>query len=624
MNKFGPPSPLPQAEYEAIEQAMMETSRGRWFLTQFAERNRRQDTQVLLDAISKLEATVQQPKAMGNVEKIQSDLLEMSKAIQRARSEVASLKLPDDDNNQLIGATEELDAIITTTEKATHNILHAAEDIQETLWNLREQGAGEAPCARIDTNITDIYAACSFQDITGQRTHKVVQVLHYLEARINAMISVWGISDDGEGEDDNTEMENSQSDTNLLRAAPRLHNSGLQQDDVDTVLLKMQKEIEVQDPSEHQVEEPPSLLISETAQEIELATEKFEALSQQTIDLARDIAEHNDDIKELNGSIAPVEEFSNLDDITKKSQDLINEHTETVTPTEENSASKSSSSIEELCAEAKAIERELADELAVANASLDPSESHDNEQDDISQTIEAPASNMIEEANRLTDTLRDAVSDIENLRLEEINEGSLSENNSGATELQTFAGNIARHLKEAETEDLSDEETLADTLSLLSENADSNMETSEVLDTPSYLDNEDNLPEEISNSSNVNGLPELAKEFNTSQINEDSIPDIPLHQDLTDDVLSEMPPLPDEVEGVNSNSISEVLPEAETHTPSINEQDIEGEGIVSSQTAKSSSYDKDTIKVMPLEDFEHPQPHTITSLNMTGKTVLFD
>ena len=39
------------------------------------------------------------------------------------------------------------------------------------------------------------YTACSFQDITGQRTEKVVNVLRFIEQRINAMIEIWGVED---------------------------------------------------------------------------------------------------------------------------------------------------------------------------------------------------------------------------------------------------------------------------------------------------------------------------------------------------------------------------------------------------------------------------------------------
>ena len=44
------PAPLSDADYEAIEGAVMETARGRWFLAEFARRNRNADTTMLLNA----------------------------------------------------------------------------------------------------------------------------------------------------------------------------------------------------------------------------------------------------------------------------------------------------------------------------------------------------------------------------------------------------------------------------------------------------------------------------------------------------------------------------------------------------------------------------------------------
>jgi len=47
---------LPQADYQAIEAAVMETARGRWFLAEYARRHRAADTAAVLEAIARLEA----------------------------------------------------------------------------------------------------------------------------------------------------------------------------------------------------------------------------------------------------------------------------------------------------------------------------------------------------------------------------------------------------------------------------------------------------------------------------------------------------------------------------------------------------------------------------------------
>ncbi|HBM87610.1 MAG TPA: hypothetical protein DD437_03595, partial [Rhodobiaceae bacterium] len=117
----------------------------------------------------------------------------MSASIQQTRSEIAAIKPTDGGNNRIMSATGELDAIVTATERATSEILAAAERTQEIAEKLKEQGANEDLCDELEAHATAIFMACSFQDITGQRTTKVVQVLHYLEHRVNSMISIWGV-----------------------------------------------------------------------------------------------------------------------------------------------------------------------------------------------------------------------------------------------------------------------------------------------------------------------------------------------------------------------------------------------------------------------------------------------
>ena len=45
-------------DYDAIVAAIMETSRGRWFLSEYARRNRQADTAMLVTAIGKMQETL--------------------------------------------------------------------------------------------------------------------------------------------------------------------------------------------------------------------------------------------------------------------------------------------------------------------------------------------------------------------------------------------------------------------------------------------------------------------------------------------------------------------------------------------------------------------------------------
>jgi len=238
MNKNTTPPSVVDQDYEDIQAAVMETGRGRWFLNEFAQRNRVADTQILLDAIKKLETMVAEKEAPASpdpdVEKIRFDIVDMANAIALTKQEIAGINSGDtnSDDSRLDEATAELDAIVVAAETATSDILSAAENIQEVAWTMREEGAGEADFDKLDGLATDIYMACSFQDITGQRTSKVIGVLQFLENRITAMMEIWGIENPGHVVGD----ENPACDDSHLLNGPALEGEGIDQDDVDLML----------------------------------------------------------------------------------------------------------------------------------------------------------------------------------------------------------------------------------------------------------------------------------------------------------------------------------------------------------------------------------------------------
>ena len=188
-------APFKDADYEMIAAAVLETARGRWFMTEHARRNRQADTKLVLEAIEKLERMIAQRHEGVEPDRVRLDLVEMMNAITRTKSEIAAIRPTRDASNHFDQASTELDAIVGTTEKATSDILASAERVQEMAWTLREQNADAGVCDMLDSNATEIYTACSFQDVTGQRIRKVIEVLRFLEARIDTMIKIWRLDD---------------------------------------------------------------------------------------------------------------------------------------------------------------------------------------------------------------------------------------------------------------------------------------------------------------------------------------------------------------------------------------------------------------------------------------------
>src|SRR6195952_1576709 len=54
-----------EEDYDAISEAFMETARGRWFLGEYAKRNRNADTGMVLDAVARIEQSLAAQKQQG-------------------------------------------------------------------------------------------------------------------------------------------------------------------------------------------------------------------------------------------------------------------------------------------------------------------------------------------------------------------------------------------------------------------------------------------------------------------------------------------------------------------------------------------------------------------------------
>src|SRR5689334_25114730 len=89
-----------EADYDAIREAFMETSRGRWFLGEYAKRNRNADTSMVLDAVARIEETLavqrQAPPAEDKLpEALEAIRSAVDQAAAAASAALASLSLED-------------------------------------------------------------------------------------------------------------------------------------------------------------------------------------------------------------------------------------------------------------------------------------------------------------------------------------------------------------------------------------------------------------------------------------------------------------------------------------------------------------------------------------------------
>jgi chemotaxis regulatin CheY-phosphate phosphatase CheZ len=217
--------------FESLEKAVRETSRGQFFLDEFARRIRAAESEKILDAVTRLGDVVQERQPTNHLDLLRRELETMAASIQQTRREIASIKPDGPGNNRIVKATEELDHVVKSTERATADILTSAERIQVIAAELKEKGHNPVLYDELEMQGTSLMMACSFQDLTGQRMTKVVNTLRYLEMRVNAMIEIWGISP----EDANKMIDkhvDSRPDAHLLNG-PAGDGEGVAQDDID-------------------------------------------------------------------------------------------------------------------------------------------------------------------------------------------------------------------------------------------------------------------------------------------------------------------------------------------------------------------------------------------------------
>jgi hypothetical protein len=231
------PGHLPEAEFQQIEEFISRTPRGREFLR---EHMRRAQTGVAAE-VRMLVADLrdlwrQQADANNLVNRVQvlrHELQDMSASISQARREIAALRPTEDGNDRFSTASNELDAIIVSTERASSEILTSSERILELIGYLRDGGGDTADfLSKIEAEVMEIFTACSFQDLTGQRTTKVINVLRYIEQRIGSMIAIWG-EDKIRREEPPPEPEDARPDAHLLHG-PSL--TGIDQSEVDQLM----------------------------------------------------------------------------------------------------------------------------------------------------------------------------------------------------------------------------------------------------------------------------------------------------------------------------------------------------------------------------------------------------
>jgi len=188
---------------------------------------------VTAQAAQQAAAPAQNPQ-IGEARKLKIELDVIGEAIRQTRNEITTLQDQGFDNARVARVTHELDAVVTSAANATDAILKAAEGIDELAGNLcaaLKNTHERALVEDIQDRVTQIFEACNFHDLTGQRISKVAATMELVEDHIARMTEIWSVVERFGADDPRMTQEQSLLNGPKLDGEPG-HST---QDDIDAL-----------------------------------------------------------------------------------------------------------------------------------------------------------------------------------------------------------------------------------------------------------------------------------------------------------------------------------------------------------------------------------------------------
>jgi hypothetical protein len=167
----------PETEYRAIESALLESARGRWFLAEHSRRARRLDTLSLQDAIAKLQSSMREPPAL--LGQLQHEIEGLQDLLKETRA--ALVKKPIDPEGSVPG-----------TVSGPNGIIAAAEGMHELAWSLHRQEIDVETCEQIARQASMIYAMSVRHAAESERVQQLTSALDGALARLDGLLETVG------------------------------------------------------------------------------------------------------------------------------------------------------------------------------------------------------------------------------------------------------------------------------------------------------------------------------------------------------------------------------------------------------------------------------------------------
>jgi hypothetical protein len=168
-----------EQEYRSIEAALLETTRGRWFLAEHSRRSRRLESNQLEDALGRLKTSLRDPPAV--LGRLRTELDAISQLLRQARHVVLSR----------VNGTPSHASPVAGINGEAHppaGLLAAAEEMHALVWSLQAREVNREVCERIGRQAAAIFALSARQAQESERALHFAETIDTVARRIMAAL----------------------------------------------------------------------------------------------------------------------------------------------------------------------------------------------------------------------------------------------------------------------------------------------------------------------------------------------------------------------------------------------------------------------------------------------------
>lgn len=195
---------------------------------------RGQVIKIIQSVISKIETS----DHTDSKDQIYAQISQLSEVINQLKEDISQSAHSGLNTEEIPNASDHLDEVVVATANATNTIMQSCEDMENIIVDIAPDKQ-----QKIIDEITKIYEACSFQDVTGQRITKVIDTLkkmdviitdliHKLDIQVGPFPAVSGSVPEASNQNPETP-----SKKDLLNG-PQLVKDAISQDDIDKLLAE--------------------------------------------------------------------------------------------------------------------------------------------------------------------------------------------------------------------------------------------------------------------------------------------------------------------------------------------------------------------------------------------------